>query len=127
MSGIGNTDACLYPRHAPESGKLGTSGRLPQLLRLQLRLLTTTTANFLRLNDDIDHDNINLIDFIYDDYITNSIIDHDYSALTPGYIDIGNKGYHLNISSLCSSQTVCVTTDPTARGGAAPRGRVYVG
>jgi hypothetical protein len=70
-------------------------------------------ANFLRLNDDIDHDNINLIDFIYGDYITNGIIDHDYSALTPGYIDIGNKGYHLTFGS-CSSQTVRFTADPTA-------------
>jgi hypothetical protein len=72
-------------------------------------------AKFLWLNDDIDHDNINFIDFIYSDYITNGIIDHDYNALTPGYIDLGNKGYHL-ISGLCSSQTVCVTTDPTAGG-----------
>jgi hypothetical protein len=83
---------------------------LPQVLLLQT---TNTTANFLRLNDDIDDDNINFIDFIYDDYITNDIIDYDYSALTPGYIDIGNKGYHLT-SGLYSSQTVYVTTDPTA-------------
>jgi hypothetical protein len=78
-----------------------------------LKLTTTTTANttakFLWLNDDIDHDNINLIDFIYGDYITNGIIDHDYNALTPSYIDIGNKSYHLT-SGLCSSQTVRVTT-----------------
>jgi hypothetical protein len=74
-----------------------------------------TTANFLRLNNDIDHDNINFIDFIYGDYITNGIIDHNYSTRTPGYIDIGNKGYHL-ISGLCSSQTVRITTDPTAGG-----------
>jgi hypothetical protein len=71
--------------------------------------------NFLRLNDDIDHDNITFIDFIYGDYITNGIIDHDYSTLTPGYIDIGNKGYHLT-SGLCSSQIVRVTTDLTAGG-----------
>jgi hypothetical protein len=45
--------------------------RLPQVLLLQT---ANTTANFSRLNDDIDHDNIN---FIYDDYITNGIIDHD--------------------------------------------------
>jgi hypothetical protein len=80
---------------------------------------TTTTANttakFLRLNNDIDHDNINFIDFIYGEYITNSIIDHDYSTLTPGYIDLGNKGYH-QTSGLCSSQTIRVTTDPTAGG-----------
>jgi hypothetical protein len=50
-------------------------------------------VNFLRPNDDIDHDNINFIDFIYGDYITNGIIDHDYNALTPGCIDIGNKSY----------------------------------
>jgi hypothetical protein len=37
--GIDNTNVCLRPRHAPESGKLGTVGRLPRLLRLQLRLL----------------------------------------------------------------------------------------
>jgi hypothetical protein len=74
-----------------------------------------TTANFLRLNDDIDHNNINFIDFVYGDYITNGISDHDYNALTPGYIDIGNKSYH-RTSGLCSSQTVCVTTDPTAWG-----------
>jgi hypothetical protein len=71
------------------------------------------------LNDDTDHDNMNLIDFIYNEYITNDIISHDYSALTVGYIDIGNKGYHLTFR-LCSSQTICdapairVTTDPTA-------------
>jgi hypothetical protein len=76
-------------------------------------------ANFLRLNNDINHDNINLIDFLYIDYITNGIIDHDYSACTSGYID--NKGYHLT-SGLCSSQTVRVTTDPT-EGGV----RVYYG
>jgi hypothetical protein len=28
-SGIGNINACLRPRHAPESGKLGTVGHLP--------------------------------------------------------------------------------------------------
>jgi hypothetical protein len=61
--------------------------RLPQVLLLQI---ANTTTNFLRLNDDIDHDNINFIDIIYGDYITNDIIDHDYIALTPGYIDIGN-------------------------------------
>jgi hypothetical protein len=86
---------------------------------------TTTTANttakFLRLNDDIDHDNINFTDFIYGDYFTNDIIDHDYSALSPGYIDLGNKGYHLT-SGLCSSQTVRFTADQM-RGGI----RVYVG
>jgi hypothetical protein len=83
--------------------------------------------NFLRLNDDIDHDNINFIDFIYGDYITNDIIDHDYSALTPGiidhdynaltpgYINLSNKGYHLT-SGLCSSQTVRFTANPTAGG-----------
>jgi hypothetical protein len=76
-------------------------------------------TKFLWLNDDTDHDNINLINFIYGDYITNGIINHDYSALTVGYIDIGNKDYHLTFG-LCSSQTVCdapairVTTDPTA-------------
>jgi hypothetical protein len=85
--------------------------------RLLLQLQNTTT-NFPRLNEDIYHDNINLIDFIYDDYITNGIIDHDYNALTPGYIDLGNKGYHLT-SGLCS--TVRVTTDLTAGGV-----RVYV-
>jgi hypothetical protein len=98
-------------------------GRLPRLLQLQLHLpqvlllllqITKTTANFLQLNDDIDHDNINFIDFIYDDYITNDINDHDYNALTPGYIDIDNKGYHLTPGF--SSQTVRVTTDPTAGG-----------
>jgi hypothetical protein len=72
-------------------------------------------VNFLRLNDDIDHDNINLVDFIYGDYITNGIIDHDYNALTLGYINIGNKGYHLTFG-LCSNQTVRFTTDPTAGG-----------
>jgi hypothetical protein len=69
-------------------------------------------VKFLRLNDDIDHDNIN---FIYSDYITNGIIDHNYSALTLGYIDLGNKGYHLT-SGFCSSQTVRFTADPTAGG-----------
>jgi hypothetical protein len=72
-------------------------------------------AKFFRLNEDIDQDNINFIDFICGDYITNDIIDHDYSALTPGYINIGNKGYHLTSGS-CSSQTVRFTTDPTAGG-----------
>jgi hypothetical protein len=48
-------------------------------------------ANFLWLNDDIDHDNIKFIDIIYGDYITNDIIDHDYITITLGYIDIGNK------------------------------------
>jgi hypothetical protein len=106
---------------APESGKLGTVGHLPRLLRLQLRLpqvllqTANTTVKFLQLNDDIDHDNINFIDFIYGDYISNGIIDHDYSALTPDYIDLGNKGYHLT-SGLCSSQTVCFTVNPTAGG-----------
>jgi hypothetical protein len=66
-------------------------------------------VKFLWLNHDIDHDNIN---FIYDDYITNDIIDHDYGALTLGQIDIGNKDYHL-ISALCTSQTFRVTTDLT--------------
>jgi hypothetical protein len=37
-------------------------------------------AKFLWLNDDVDHDNINFIDFIYGDYITNGITDHDYSS-----------------------------------------------
>jgi hypothetical protein len=72
-------------------------------------------ANFLWLNDDIDHDNIKFIDIIYGDYITNDIIDHDYITITLGYIDIGNKVYHL-ISGLCSSQTVRITTDLTAGG-----------
>jgi hypothetical protein len=89
--------------------------RLPPRLPQVLLQPANTTANFLQLNDDIDHDNINFIKFIYDNYITNDTIDHDYSAHTPGYIDIGNKGYHL-ISGLCSSQTVRVTTDPTAGG-----------
>jgi hypothetical protein len=69
-------------------------------------------TSFLWLNNDINNDNINLIDFIYGVYITNDIIDHDYSAFTRGYIGIGNKGYHLT-SSLCSSQTIRVITDPT--------------
>jgi hypothetical protein len=97
---------------APRGELLRLPPRLSQVLLLQT---ANTTANFLRLNDNIDHDNINFIDFIYGDYITNSIIDHDYSALTTGYIDIGNKGYHL-ISGLCSSQTVRVTTDPDCGG-----------
>jgi hypothetical protein len=118
-SGAGNTDACLRPRHAPESGKLGTADRAPSTTASSTSSTTTTTANttakFLRLNDAIDHDNINFIDFIYGDYFTNGIIDHDYSALTPGYIDLGNKSYHLT-SGLCSSQTVRFTADPTAGG-----------
>jgi hypothetical protein len=40
-------------------------------------------VNFLGLNDNIDHDNIN------DDYLINGTVDHDYSVLTPGYIGIG--------------------------------------
>jgi hypothetical protein len=80
-----------------------------------LLLQPTNTANFLWLNDDINYNNINFIDFIYSDYITNGTIDHDYIVRTPEYIDIGNKSYHL-ISGLCSSQTVRVTTDPTAGG-----------
>jgi hypothetical protein len=83
--------------------------RLPQVLPLQT---ANTTANFLWLNDDIDHDNI---DFIYGDYITNGIIGHDYSALTPGYSDLSNKGYHLT-SGLCSSQTVHFIADLTVGG-----------
>jgi hypothetical protein len=118
-SGAGNTDACLRPRHAPESGKLGTADRATSTTASSTSSTTTTTANttakFLRLNDAIDHDNINFIDFIYGDYFTNGIIDHDYSALTPGYIDLGNKSYHLT-SGLCSSQTVRFTADPTAGG-----------
>jgi hypothetical protein len=76
-----------------------------KLLRLQLRLpqvllqTANATANFLRLNDDIDHDNINFIDFIYGDYITNDIINHDYSALTLGYIDNGNPHPRLMLQS----------------------------
>jgi hypothetical protein len=99
---------------------LANSALRIELLRLQLRLpqvlllqTANTTENFLWLNNDIDHDNINFIDFIYGDYITNGIIDHDYSTLTPGYIDISNKSYHLT-SGLCSSQTVRFTADPTA-------------
>ena len=38
--------------------------------------------------DDIDHNIINN-NFISGDYITNGTIDHDYSAQTLGYIDIG--------------------------------------
>jgi hypothetical protein len=108
-SGAGNTDACLRPRHAPESSKLGTAYRATSTTTSSTLSTTTTTANttakFLWLNDDIDLDNINLIDFIYDDYITNGIIDHDYSTLIPGYIDIGNKSYHLT-SGLCSRPSV---------------------
>jgi hypothetical protein len=99
-SGAGNTDACLRPRHAPESGKLGTADRATSTTASSTSSTTTTantTAKFLRLNDDIDHDNINFIHFVCGDYITNGIIDHDYSALTPGYIDLGNKGYHLTV------------------------------
>jgi hypothetical protein len=70
-------------------------------------------VNFLWLNDDTDHDNITFIDFIYGDYITNGTINHDYNALTPSYIDLDNKGYHLT-SGLCSSQIVRFTADPTA-------------
>jgi hypothetical protein len=64
----------------------------------------------------VDQDNITFIDFIYGDYITNDIINHGYSALTLGYIDISNKGYHLT-SGLCSSHTIHFTTDPTVGGG----------
>jgi hypothetical protein len=81
-------------------------------LKLTTTTTANTTANFLSLNNDINNDNINLIDFIYGIYITNDIINHDYNAFTPGYIGIGNKGYHLT-SGLCSSQTICITTDPT--------------
>ena len=63
---------------------------------------TTTTATFPRLNDGIDHNTNNIIDFLNDDYITHGNIDHDYSAHTLGYIDIGIKGYHLG--SLSSSR-----------------------
>jgi hypothetical protein len=83
-SGAGNTDACLCPRHAPDSGKLGTADRATSTTASSTSSTTTTTANttakFLRLNDDVDHNNITFIDFIYGDYITNNIIDHDYSS-----------------------------------------------
>jgi hypothetical protein len=111
---------------SPAHSRLASSAlRVPYLnysdsSYVYLKLTTTTTtanttANFLRLNDDIDHDNdnINFIEFIYGDHITNDIIDHNYIVLAPGYIDINNKGNHLT-SGLYSSQTVRITT--TARG-----------
>jgi hypothetical protein len=108
----------LSPTHS-KSGKLGTVDRATSTTASSTSSTTTTTANtaakFFQLNNDIDHDNINLLDFIYGDYITNGIIDHDYNALTPGYIDLNNKSYHLT-SGLCSSQIVRFTADPTAGG-----------
>jgi hypothetical protein len=90
-SGIGNTNVWLHPRHAPESGKLGIVGHLPQLLWLQLCLPQVDYyynykyyGEFFWLNNDIDHNNINPIDFIYGDYITNDTIDRDYN--TPSFM-----------------------------------------
>jgi hypothetical protein len=58
------------------------------LTPVYLKLTTTTTANstanFLWLNNNIDHNNINPIDFICGDYITNDTIDRDYN--TPSFM-----------------------------------------
>jgi hypothetical protein len=108
MSGIGNTDTCFHPRHVPKSGKLGTTGRLPQLLQLQQNYFGKFSLA-QRRHRPRQHQPHRLH---LRDYIHQGTINHHCSALTSGYIDIGNKGYHLT-SDLCSSQTVHVTTDTT--------------
>ena len=85
-----------------------------------------STANFFRLNDDINHNNNNTNDFLnggYIIYITNGIIDHDYST----HYRLHRHRHHrlplqFGIFKLCSSRTVRdapavrATTDPTAGG-----------
>jgi hypothetical protein len=43
-SGADNTDACLRPRHAPESGKLGTADRATSTTVSSTSSTTTTTT-----------------------------------------------------------------------------------
>jgi hypothetical protein len=75
--GTGNTGACLRPRRAPEPGKFGAACRLPQLPQIQLRLprvdyrcnrlLFYHYGDFPRAQDDTDHNNINVNNFINGD------------------------------------------------------------
>ena len=100
MPDTGNIGACLRPRRAPESGKLGKACRLPPTTSTPAKVY----LNFLKRQHRPQRQRPQL-----------------------GYIDIGIKGYQLGSSSvgdfgLCSSQTVRdapvvrVTTDPTAGG-----------